>query len=166
MDVLGEGGWQEPRFHVCFTEGSSTEDLKDSEGTHLALGAVCCQTFSSCASQTLGLGPWEEKFFLPSAFLRLLLKTAVAWEGPCLEYLSTKLHLLVASLHLPFSLNWSLVWKESLTGLLTMPIWTWGSQDRESSLSLVTSIQESGIIWKNKVGIDTRQSWNSPWINS
>jgi len=61
MDVLGEGGGQESLFRVCFTEGTSTEDLKDNEETYLTLGAVCYQTFSSCASQTLGLGLWEEK---------------------------------------------------------------------------------------------------------
>lgn len=42
-------------FMSVFTEGSSTEDLKDSEGTYLTLGAVCYQLcFPNLGARPLG----------------------------------------------------------------------------------------------------------------
>lgn len=96
-------------FHVCFTEGSSSEDLRDDEGTYLALGTVCSWTCFSCASQTSGLGLGEGSLFLSSACLRLQLWYSCGLGGTLFRIVGQEAASLRCITNPPFSLNWLLV---------------------------------------------------------
>ena len=136
MDVLGDGGGQESAFSCLYHWRQLSCRLEGQWGNLFDSGYCVLSDLFQPSFPNLGARPLGREVTSLQGVLRLLRGTAVAWEGPCLEWLVMKLHLLAASLHLPFLLNWSLVWKEILTSLLTMPSWPWGSQDRESSVSL------------------------------